>query len=439
MDNQQWTYCVAHGTLLSVMSQPAWEGDLGKMDTGICGNKQTKSASSSLWQLPHRRPYFLGLSHCLNLTYLFSCALANGLPPTSLSQFTQYLLSLIFLSFFFFFWCGPFLKSLLNLLQYRCCFTSWFFGHKACGAQLAREGWNLHALHRKGTSWPLDHQGIPSLAQFYLQIPTSGDAAPHPGCSGRSGTGSPPLSSQTEQCRAHAQAAPWRVFAEWVSESLSPWMREGQKRALTPVPPSPRLTTTGLESRCSSRHTRRPQRVRPEGALTLRPLPASWRHQGCWRSWLQSSRDASEASSCFAPEINTHECLEGPGGPGHREVLEADMASRVSSSRTEGSVSESDVALWALNYPQPPSWDPGRACEEGPLTLQQQLDLSRSTDSWIFITKYGPQRVPFTDVEARTGGSTVKVYVDFSFEGSEAITPALFKAILYSKQEQKKL
>ena len=27
-----------------------------------------------------------------------------------------------------FFWCGPFLKSLLNLLQYCFCFMSWFFG-----------------------------------------------------------------------------------------------------------------------------------------------------------------------------------------------------------------------------------------------------------------------------------------------------------------------
>ena len=31
------------------------------------------------------------------------------------------------------FWCGPFLKSLLNLLQYCFCFMFWFFGHKACG------------------------------------------------------------------------------------------------------------------------------------------------------------------------------------------------------------------------------------------------------------------------------------------------------------------
>ena len=32
----------------------------------------------------------------------------------------------------FFVGCGPFLKSLLNLLQYSFCFMLWFFGHEAC-------------------------------------------------------------------------------------------------------------------------------------------------------------------------------------------------------------------------------------------------------------------------------------------------------------------
>ena len=36
-----------------------------------------------------------------------------------------------FLSFFFFFWCGPFLKFFLNVWQYCFCFLFWFFGHKA--------------------------------------------------------------------------------------------------------------------------------------------------------------------------------------------------------------------------------------------------------------------------------------------------------------------
>ena len=33
---------------------------------------------------------------------------------------------------FFFFWCGLFLKSVLNLLQYCSCFMFWILGPKAC-------------------------------------------------------------------------------------------------------------------------------------------------------------------------------------------------------------------------------------------------------------------------------------------------------------------
>ena len=42
------------------------------------------------------------------------------------------MLFILFLRFFFFFGCGSFLESLLNLLQYCFCFVFWFFGHKAC-------------------------------------------------------------------------------------------------------------------------------------------------------------------------------------------------------------------------------------------------------------------------------------------------------------------
>ena len=41
---------------------------------------------------------------------------------------------------FFFFWCGPFLKSLLNLLQYCFCFMFWFFGCQACGILALQSG-----------------------------------------------------------------------------------------------------------------------------------------------------------------------------------------------------------------------------------------------------------------------------------------------------------
>ena len=51
-------------------------------------------------------------------------------------------------SFLFFFFlkikekCGPFLKSLLNLLQYSFCFMLWCFGSKACGILAERRSLN---------------------------------------------------------------------------------------------------------------------------------------------------------------------------------------------------------------------------------------------------------------------------------------------------------
>ena len=42
--------------------------------------------------------------------------------------------------FFFFFWCGPFLKSLLSLLEYCFCSEFWFFDHKAFGIWNPRPG-----------------------------------------------------------------------------------------------------------------------------------------------------------------------------------------------------------------------------------------------------------------------------------------------------------
>ena len=64
------------------------------------------------------------------------------------------------LLFFFFkvFWYGPFLKSLLNLLQYCFCFMFCFFGPKACGILAAHPGIELSPRAWEGevltTRWP---------------------------------------------------------------------------------------------------------------------------------------------------------------------------------------------------------------------------------------------------------------------------------------------
>ena len=64
-------------------------------------------------------PHFLGFHPTFMLTPQFS--------------FAQFFSFFFFLKIFFFFWCGPFSKSLLNLLQYCFCFLFWIFGPEACG------------------------------------------------------------------------------------------------------------------------------------------------------------------------------------------------------------------------------------------------------------------------------------------------------------------
>ena len=53
------------------------------------------------------------------------------------SYFSSQWQGTIFLRFF---WCGPFLMSLLNLLQYHSCFMFWFSGHEAHGILAPRLG-----------------------------------------------------------------------------------------------------------------------------------------------------------------------------------------------------------------------------------------------------------------------------------------------------------
>ena len=57
------------------------------------------------------------------------------------------------LAFFFFlrfFWCGRFLMSLFNLLQYCFCFMFWFLGPKACGILTPWPGFELVSSALKG-------------------------------------------------------------------------------------------------------------------------------------------------------------------------------------------------------------------------------------------------------------------------------------------------
>ena len=63
---------------------------------------------------------------------------------------------------------GPFIESLLNLLQYCFCFMFYFFfARKHTGSYFPDQGSNLHCrLHWKGKASPLDRQGSPYSTDF---------------------------------------------------------------------------------------------------------------------------------------------------------------------------------------------------------------------------------------------------------------------------------
>ena len=82
----------------------------------------------------------------------------------------------------FFFWfnfsfshflkCGPFLRSLLNLLQYCFCFVLVFWPQGRWRSQLLNQESKVHPLHWKAKSQPLDHQGSPNFSfSITLYIP----------------------------------------------------------------------------------------------------------------------------------------------------------------------------------------------------------------------------------------------------------------------------
>ena len=49
----------------------------------------------------------------------------------------------------------------MNLLQYRFCLLLWFLAVRCVESWRPNQGLNLHPLHLKAKSWPLDHKGSP--------------------------------------------------------------------------------------------------------------------------------------------------------------------------------------------------------------------------------------------------------------------------------------
>ena len=84
----------------------------------------------------------------------------------------------------FFPWCGPFLKSLLNLLQYCfCCLRFGFLAARHVGSELPDQGSNPHPLHWKAKSQPLDHQESPSVPRSLTSWHTLPSCKRHPASS----------------------------------------------------------------------------------------------------------------------------------------------------------------------------------------------------------------------------------------------------------------
>ena len=79
------------------------------------------------------------------------------------------LVLLLFGKDFFFFWCRPFLKTLLNFLQYCFCFVFQFFSPETCGILAPQPGIQLSAPALEGnvsTTGP--HGEVPWFSLFIL-------------------------------------------------------------------------------------------------------------------------------------------------------------------------------------------------------------------------------------------------------------------------------
>ena len=71
--------------------------------------------------------------------------------------------------FFFFFWCGPFLKSLLNLLQYCFCFMFLFFSPQCIWglSSLTRDQTLSPCIGRRSLTTGLSGRSLPTLPGIY--------------------------------------------------------------------------------------------------------------------------------------------------------------------------------------------------------------------------------------------------------------------------------
>ena len=94
MGNLTNTYCVAHGTLLSVLCQPGWEGDWRRMDTCICMAESLHSSPDAITALSTQNISVLKHTHTKqNINWLSSTShllpAANYLSANHLTSSTR--------------------------------------------------------------------------------------------------------------------------------------------------------------------------------------------------------------------------------------------------------------------------------------------------------------------------------------------------------------
>ena len=197
-----------------------------KLATELC-------SSQSLWGSG------LGRRHHLNTRWR-----ENREPYTSSLVF--FFLSQIWSFFFFknFFGCGPFLKSLLNLLQYCFCFTLWVFGEEACRVLASQSGTE------------------PSPFALEGEVLTTGPS------------GKSPYTSSWMLC----SELTWMIFAQISLDKATHMAASNIKRAekLTPL-----VCPEGQERLVSTAHV--------ENHLVTRRSKHNWEYPGEGRQFLKKS------------------------------------------------------------------------------------------------------------------------------------------------------
>ena len=184
-----WSYSFLHVSILwafgkevPVCSQQASRGELRFYPWGqsiYCTYVTWNSAAQIclIYLIINLHQYGLTYSFCnwyYNpiFPYLLCCLYCPNFSPWEFFSWLLWYLTYFdqcdFLKYFFkIFWCGPFLKSLLNLLQY----CSWFFSCEACGVLAPRPGIKPAPLAVGGKIWTTRPPEKSPSAWFFLSTP----------------------------------------------------------------------------------------------------------------------------------------------------------------------------------------------------------------------------------------------------------------------------